>query len=314
MVFDERSNTIFVRDIRKSIEDVNTLVSRLDTRTPQILIESNLIETTPTFARALGIQLQLDIGRGEATVDPATGKVTGHQRRIISDFPAGPPFTGDPFFSLLQGKAGPFRNLAAFLSAAENEGNIRIISRPSVVTLNNVASTIQSLRVLRIALPSSTNIASGTGAAAGTAVATERIPVGIILSVTPQVSADGFVLMNISVKSSSIADSATVGGGTAGVIPFDELTREAIANVLVRDGETIVIGGIIKDTKATSESGIPYLKNIPVLGWLFKNTRWQKDFEELMVFITPRIIAGGSETLPSAELLWREQLNKTEGS
>jgi type IV pilus assembly protein PilQ len=259
------------------------------------------------------VQLQLDLGTSGATVDPTTGTITGHQRRIISNFPAGAPFAGDPFFSLLQGKTGPFRNLAAFLSAAENDGNIRIISRPSVMTLNNVASTIQSLRVLRISLPSSTNIASGSGAAAGAAVATERIPIGIILTVTPQVSADGFILMNISVKSSSIANSPTVGSGSGPVIPFDELSREAIANVLVRDGETIVIGGIIKDTRATSESGIPYLKDIPVLGWLFKNMRWQKDFEELIVFITPRIISGGSENLPLGEHLWREQMKKTEG-
>ncbi|HWP57126.1 MAG TPA: type IV pilus secretin PilQ [Candidatus Acidoferrales bacterium] len=314
VVFDERSNTIFVRDIRRAIDDVTTLVSKVDTRTPQVLIESNLVETTPSFARALGIQLQFDLGGSNATFDPVTGAVTGTTRRIIVDQPAGTPFAGDPFFSLLQGKFGPFRNLAAFLSAAESEGNIRIISRPSVMTLNNVASTIQSLRVLRISLPSSTNIASGTGAAAGAAVATEKVPVGIILTVVPQVSADGFILMNISVKSSSIADSPTVSGGGTPVIPFDELSREAIANVLVRDGETIVIGGIMKDTKSTSESGIPYLKDIPILGWLFKNIRWQKDFEELMVFITPRIISAGSENLPSAEQLWREQMRKTEGS
>jgi type IV pilus assembly protein PilQ len=315
VVFDERSNTIFVRDIRKAVDDVTTLISKLDARTPQVLIESNLIETTPSFARALGIQLQVDVGKSNATFNPVTGAVTGGTGRIIVDQPAGAPFAGDPFFSLLRGKLGPFRNLAAFLSAAETDGNIRIISRPSVMTLNNVASTIQSLRVLRISLPSSTNIASGTGSAAGTAVATERIPVGIILTVVPQVSADGFILMNISVKSSSIADSPTVGaGGSSPVIPFDELSREAIANVLVRDGETIVIGGIMKDTKASSESGIPYLKEIPVLGWLFKNTRWQKDFEELIVFITPRIISGGSENLPSAEHLWRDQMRKTDGT
>jgi type II secretory pathway component GspD/PulD (secretin) len=167
---------------------------------------------------------------------------------------------------------------------------------------------------LRISLPNSTNIATGSGSsAAGSAVATEKVPVGIILTVTPQVSSDGFVLMNINVKSSSIAASATVGGGTAGVIPFDELNREAVANVLVRDGETIVLGGILKDTGSTSESGFPFLKDIPFLGWLFKSVRQQKDFEELMVFITPRIATAGSENLPSAEQLWRDQMKRTEG-
>jgi type II secretory pathway component GspD/PulD (secretin) len=81
--------------------------------------------------------------------------------------------------------------------------------------------------------------------------------------------------------------------------------------VVVRDGETIVIGGILKDTSQDSESGLPYLKDIPVLGWLFKNHHVQKDFEELMVFITPRLTSAGSANLPTAEQLWRDQLSKT---
>lgn len=117
--------------------------------------------------------------------------------------------------------------------------------------------------------------------------------------------------MNINVKSSSLAANPT--GGT-GVVPFDEINREAVANVVVRDGETIVIGGILKDTSNTSESGVPYLKDIPVLGWLFKNTTWEKNFEELMVFITPRIASGGSENLPSAEQIWRDQMKTTYGA
>ncbi len=314
LVSDDRSNTIVVRDIKRGIDDANALISRLDTRTAQVLIESNLIETSPTFARALGMQLNFDApmkNEPVASVNATTGAITGRSSRINTSFPAGSPFSGSPFFSILESRMGAFRNINAALSAAETEGNVKIISRPSVVTLNNVPSTISSLRILRITLPTSTNIASGTGAAAGAAVATERVNTGIILTVTPQVSSDGFVLMNINVKSSSIA--ATSGGSSSSVIPFDELSREANSNVLVRDGETIVIGGIMKDTSSTSESGIPYLKDIPVLGWLFKNIRWQKDFEELMVFITPRIIAGGSENLPNAEQLWREQMKKTTG-
>jgi type IV pilus assembly protein PilQ len=302
---DKRSNTIIARDIQTSIDDISTLITKLDTRTPQVLIESNLVETTPSFSRALGMEIDLVTSRALAS----------------SRFLAGNPFSGSPNTT-----APPFpvpntgfkfgfipNNVNAFLSAAENEGNVKIISRPSVVTLNNVPSTIKSERILRIALPSSTNIASGSGAAAGTAVATEKIPVGINLNVIPQVSSDGFVLMNIKVKSSSIANSPTVSGGTAGVIPFDELNREAEANVLVKDGETIVIGGILKDTGQEAESGVPYLKEIPILGWLFKNHRWQKDFEELVVFITPRIADAGSENLPTADQLWREHMKKTQG-
>jgi type IV pilus assembly protein PilQ len=312
IVSDERSNTIIVRDIKNGIEEANEIVSRLDTRTPQILIESNLIETTPTFSRSLGAELDFVLLRHN---DP--NRIFGFSSRNL----AGAPFSGAPEpevppipiptsglrFGTFQDRVGSLRNLNSFLTAAENEGNIKIISRPSVVTLNNVASTIQSLRILRVTLPSSTNIASGSGSAAGGAVATEEIPVGIILTVTPQVSSDGFVLMNIDVKSSSLG---TRSDGAA--IP-DELSRQAISNVLVRDGETIVIGGIMKDSSQDAEEGVPYLKDIPILGWLFKNIRWQKDFEELVVFITPRIISGGSENLPTAEELWRQRLKETEG-
>jgi type II secretory pathway component GspD/PulD (secretin) len=167
------------------------------------------------------------------------------------------------------------------------------------------------LRIVRITLPTgTTNIASGPAAAAGAAVATESVNIGITLSVTPQVSSDGFVLMNIGVKSSSIATNTL--GGT--VVPFDELSREAISNVLIKDGETVVIGGIMKDTRSNDESGVPYLKDIPVIGWLFKTISMQKDFEELMIFITPRIIRGGSQDLPDAEQLWRDNMRKTVGS
>ena len=304
LVVDDRSNTVMIRDIQSAIDDVSILVGKFDSRTPQVLIESNLVETTPTFSKSLGMELDALFNNN---------RVLGSSRFLAPD-----PFSGSPAGALpiLPIPASGFRfgyfgnNVRSILSAAESEGQIKIISRPSIVTLNNIPSTIKSERILRIALPSSTNIASGSGAAAGTAVATEQVPVGIILTVIPQVSSDGFVLMNIKVKSSSTAP-ATVAGGTAGVIPFDELNREAEANVLVRDGETIVIGGILKDSDTTASAGVPYLKDIPVLGWLFKNSSVDKKLEELIVFITPRIASAGSENLPSAEQLWREQMKRT---
>lgn len=329
IVPDDRSNMIVIRDIRRGVEDAVNIISRLDVRTPQILIESNLIETTPTFARALGFQLGFStpwhgesavnlfpfgttgLGTTPTTIGEQAAALPGLSRgggNLGSNFPAGEPFGAlGGTISIVQSRLGFIRNLTATLSAAEQEGQIKIISRPSVVTLNNVESTIKNTRILRVQLPStgSSTVIGGSGGQQTLAV--QDIEVGIILQVTPQVSSDGFVLLKIDVESS------TLGTRSSGAAIPDELSRHAIANVLVRDGETIVIGGILKDTQQESESGIPYLKNIPVLGWLFKNIRLQKDFEELMVFITPRIVAGGSENLPSAEQLWRQQLKKTEG-
>jgi type IV pilus assembly protein PilQ len=297
IVADQRTNTLIVRDIKSGIEEAQTFISRLDTRTPQVLIESNLVETTPTFSRALGIEMDTLFNNGRV--------------QTSTRFRADPPFNASPIgvftpntTPIIIPESG-FRfgyfgnNVRNILSAAEAEGNVKIISRPSVVTLNNVESTIESANIIRIRTSAAT---------VGEAGNLREIRAGIILKVTPQVSADGFVLLNIGAKSSTLDFGRTVDG-----IP-QENTREAKANVLVKDGETVVIGGIMKDTSANSDSGIPYLKDIPVLGWLFKKSSWQKDFEELVVFITPRIVNAGSENLPTAEQIWRDQMRQTDGT
>lgn len=291
---DQRTNTLIIRDIKKSIDDAQSLLAKLDIRTPQVLIESNLIETTPTFSRALGVEMETLFGAGRT--------------RTSTRFQASNPFEGapqpTPATNLLIIPNTGFRfgyfgnNITSILSAAEEQGNVKIISRPSIVTLNNVESQIESANIIRVRT---------TAATVGEAGAIREIRAGIILTVTPQVSADGFVLLKIVVKSSTLDFGRVVDG-----IP-QENTREAKANVLVRDGETVVIGGIMKDTGSTSDTGVPYLKDVPVLGWLFKKSSWQKNFEELVVFITPRVIAAGSENLPTAEQIWRDQLKQTQG-
>jgi type IV pilus assembly protein PilQ len=295
LVPDDRSNLIVVRGSKTDMDEVVEIVTRLDVRTPQVLIESNLIETTPTFSRSLGI-------------DMAT-RFNGGRVRTDSSFRAESPFDGPraTFFEsatpiITPGSGFAFgyfaNNIASVLTAAEAEGNVKIISRPSVVTLNNIESQIESTNILRIRTSAAT---------VGEAGSLREIPAGIMLKVKPQVSADGFVLLEIEVESSTFDFGRTVEG-----IP-QTVTRKAKANVLVRDGETVVIGGIMKDTASNSGTGIPYLKDIPALGWLFKRSTWRKDFEELVVFITPRIIASGSQNLPTAEQLWREQMSQTNG-
>ena len=136
-----------------------------------------------------------------------------------------------------------------------------------MVTLNNVAATIQSLTILRVRLPSTgTVVNTGAGGTAGTATtATEKIETGITLEVTPQVSSDGFVLLDMFAKSSQADFSRTVDN-----IPT-EITRQATSHVLVRDGQTVVLGGIYRDTATDNTTGVPWFKTIPVIGWLFQN-------------------------------------------
>ncbi|MBI2365325.1 MAG: secretin and TonB N-terminal domain-containing protein, partial [Deltaproteobacteria bacterium] len=152
LVSDERSNTIMVRDVKKAVDDVTTLLGKLDARTPQVLIESNLIETTPSFARVLGNRLTFQLGGTTFSGAAPAGAPFAGNTAAFPNVPTGLGAT----LSIIQSRVGGFQNLSNALEAAESEGNIRIISRPSVVTLNNVASTIRSERILRILLPAST--------------------------------------------------------------------------------------------------------------------------------------------------------------
>lgn len=273
---DERTNTVIIRDIEQTLADARELVGKLDTQTPQVLIETHIVEASESFARNLGSIFTFQ--RGGATV--------------TSSFQPGGKFDlldlgGSLSFS--QKKLGGLRNLSAVLGALEEDGKVRIVSRPRVVTLNNIPSTIESLTILRVRLPSTgTVISTGTGGSAGSqTVATEKIPIGIALTVTPQVSADGFVFLEIQVKSS------TTSAETTDNIP-NEISRQANSRVLIRDGDTVVIGGILRDKRTNIRSGFPYLMDLPGLGWFFKRVIKEYDKEELMVFITPRILQEGA--------------------
>jgi type IV pilus assembly protein PilQ len=333
VTFDDRTNTVIVRDIARGIDDATSLVRRLDVQSPQVLIESNIVEATEGFDRGLGVQWGYSYKAGPETGNPTGQNFPGTVGLGGSGLGVGvpPPSNGSgsptlpvPFladFPVPSGFGGGFgagagsaidlalgsldgsQTLTARLTALENQGKGRVISRPRVITMNNVAATIQSLTILRVKLPSTgTVINTGEGGAAGAAsTATEKINTGITLVVTPQISSDGYVLMNIYAKSSVPDFSRAVDG-----IPT-EISREANSNVLVRSGETVVLGGIYRQIADTRESGIPYLRSIPVLGWAFKRQLKTDQKEELIVFLTPKIIETGTGDLPPAERLWNER-------
>jgi type IV pilus assembly protein PilQ len=228
---------------------------------------------------------------------------------FLADFPV-PSGFGSGFgpgagsaLDLALGSINGAHSLSARLTALEEQGKGKVISRPRVITMNNVAATIQSLTILRVKLPSTgTVINTGTGGAAGSAsTATEKINTGITLVVTPQISSDGYVLMNIFAKSSQPDFTHSVDN-----IP-NEVSREANSNVLIHDGETVVLGGIFRNLADTRESGLPYLRKVPVLGWLFKRMLRTDHREELLVFLTPKIVASGTAALPPASRLWEER-------
>ena len=333
VTFDDRTNTIIVRDIPHGTDDAAQLIHELDVQSPQVLIEANIVEATRDMARALGVQWGYNYQAGPQTGNPtglnfpgtigvggaglsdgsAPAGTNGAARPpvpFLFDFPVQTGFGGfgagsGSSLDLVLGSLDGVHALAARLTALEQQGKAKVISRPRVITLNNVAATIQSLTILRVKLPSTgTVINTGTGGAAGSAsTATEKINTGITLVVTPQVSGDGYVLMSIYAKSSQ--PDFTQGRSVDG-IP-NEISREANSNVLIQDGQTVVLGGIFRNTFDRSETGLPFLREIPVLGWLFKRLQTTNHYEELLVFITPRVVASGTAALPTADRLWMER-------
>ncbi len=319
VMVDEFTNTLIVRDIARGIANARELVARLDVQIPQVLIESNIVEATTNFARDLGVQWGY-----RANIGPQTGTSTG------ANFPGtigfggsglGGGATGVPFLvdfpakgnfgpgagtalDLALGSLNGAQALDVRLTALEQKGQGRIISRPRVVTLNNVPATIQSLTILRVRLPSTgTVVNTGAGGTAGTATtATEKIETGITLEVTPQVSSDGFVLLDMFAKSSQADFTRTVDN-----IPT-EITRQATSHVLVRDGQTVVLGGIYRDIANDNVNSVPWLGTLPGLGWLFRNTQKFKNREDLIVFLTPRVLKTAvTGTLPTGAQLWENR-------
>jgi type IV pilus assembly protein PilQ len=319
VMVDEFTNTLIVRDIERGIRNARDLVARLDVQIPQVLIESNIVEATSDFARDLGVQWGY-----KANIGPQTGTSTGanfpgtvnfggsglggsNGVPFLVDFPASnvAPGTGTAL-DLALGSLNGANSLDVRLTALERRGKGRIISRPRVVTLNNVAATIQSLTILRVRLPSTgTVVNTGAGGSAGTATtATEKIETGITLEVTPQVSSDGFVLLDMFAKSSQADFTRTVDN-----IPT-EITRQATSHVLVRDGQTVVLGGIYRDTATDNDNGVPWFMDIPGIKWLFMAESKQKRREDLLVFLTPRVLhtaAGATGALPTAQQLWENR-------
>jgi type IV pilus assembly protein PilQ len=144
---------------------------------------------------------------------------------------------------------------------------------------------------------------TGAGGTAGTATtATEKIETGITLEVTPQVSSDGFVLLDMFAKSSQADFSRQVDN-----IPT-EITRQATSHVLVRDGQTVVLGGIYRDTQNDNVNSVPWFADVPGIGWLFRNTEKLKSREDLLVFLTPRVLkTAATENLPTGSQLWENR-------
>jgi type IV pilus assembly protein PilQ len=290
---DDRTNVLIIRDLPQNISEVKALVATLDTATPQVLIEARIVEVDTTFSRELGVQWGGSYRDGSGATkygingvqDTAGAAITGGAvlAATTNPFTAVAPVPsyavnlpaavglgsgGGIAFGILRDNL----RLDLSLSALEASGKGKIISSPKIVTTDNKEATIEQ----GTQIPYSTVSASGTNV--------QFIDATLSLKVTPHITPDGRVSMKLEAKNDSQGDVAP--GSTTPSINKKKATTE----VLIRDGETTVIGGILQITRNESRSGLPWLSKIPVLGYLFRHDVNSTQNRELLIFITPKIL------------------------
>jgi type IV pilus secretin PilQ/predicted competence protein len=288
---DSRTNVLIVKDIKDNIEEAEALVQMLDAPTPQVLIEARIVEAQRNFAKDLGVEWGL--AGGEVGSD-SFGTVFGNTNKQPSNrlLPSGyipGQFSEQPNFAVSLPASGSAGSLGGIgftfgkltgdpwlidlrLSAGEVSGLSKVISRPRVIALDNTEARISQ----GDSVPFQTISDGG--------INTEFIDATLDLTVTPHITPDGSVFMKMKVSRNSIGTfrSAT---GTPSISK-----KEASTEIMIKDGETAVIGGIVVSDESDGTSGIPYFKNIRGLGWLFKRNSIADTQTELLIFITPKII------------------------
>jgi type IV pilus assembly protein PilQ len=310
----EPTNTIVVRDVRAAIKDIRGYINKVDIPIQQVLIEARIVEATSSFARDLGVQWGVDFRNtgnnfttssfgsvadqfGQWSPQPSqqTGTLTGggtynvDKENFTADagvtnYAVNLPATGTAgtlgALGFILGKTGANPMILDLrISAGEQKGLVKTISRPRIITMDNKEAKIEQGE----SIPFETSTVDGS--------ATTFIDANLSLIVKPQITPDGSVLMEIKASRNSIGSFRN----SAGEPSINR--KEASTHVLVRNGETTVMGGIIVSDTNNSEKGIPFFKDVPVLGWLFKSKSITDTQTELLIFITPTILTrddGGS--------------------
>jgi type IV pilus assembly protein PilQ len=290
---DARTNSLVVNDLAAHRARIIRLLTLLDTQTPQIQIEARVVEARSSFRRDFGIQwgfgAQATSASGNATglIFPSdvtvrggassSSDVTGGLGVASPDFAVNLPIAagsgsgGAVGFSF--GSVGGAFNLSLRLSAAEDSGMVRIVSAPKITVLNNAQATISQ----GVSIPISVVSAQG--------VQTQFVPADLQLQVTPHVSQrDCSIQMDVEVTKNEADFGNTGARGDPSI-----LRKEAHTSLLIGDGETTVIGGIYTRNSSLSYAKVPFLADLPIVGWFFKNRREKDDRTEVLIFITPKI-------------------------
>jgi type IV pilus secretin PilQ/predicted competence protein len=274
IIVDQRTNQLIVSEIPEYLRTMQNLIATIDIPTRQVMIEARIVESSRTFSQQWGFEW----GFG-GDLDPSLGSGTGlvFPNRIGY---SGGPFEfgsgGRPILSLsLFDVLGTF-NLDLALLAAEAQGYIKVVSAPRVTTQDNQAAEIQS----GFQIPYQTRVNFTT--------TVQYLDATLRLTVTPQITEAGTVIMEIAVQKNEPASGLAIEGAAGTPLT----TRQARTRLMVRDGGTAVIAGIFQTRDNDSESRVPFVHNIPIIGALFRSHNVSTSHDELLIFITPRIVRG----------------------
>jgi type IV pilus assembly protein PilQ len=288
-----RTNTLLITDIVSNVDRLVAMVKQLDVPTPQVLIEAKIVEVDANFSRDLGISTGFNaarttntrVGGGANPNFQTNGTTSGPNGQILSDASSS---AFDFFLSSIG--ASNVTNLQIILTAAEQNGLARTLATPRVTTLNNKEAVVSSGQRIPFTTLGTVAAQGGTNLVA----TVQFVDAALELAVTPHVTNDNTILMKVRASRNSADFSDTVFQNPT------INTREARNEVLVADGDTIVIGGIYTDDDIRSRGGTPYLQDIPVLGHLFRQTARSKDTVELIFLVTPRVVKDATILHPTA--------------
>ena len=273
VMVDKRTNALIISDIPKKLQPLDQLISTLDSETPQVMIEARIVETSKSFTQDLGIKWGFN-----AIADASRGTGTGLAFPANASAKYGLNLPGAGAASTLAFSFGNILDsftLDIALSDLETEGRGRILSSPKIATQNNERAEIE--QGVRIPVVTTT----------ATEINVQFVSASLRLAVTPQITADGTVAMDVTVENNSPDFVSKVGD-----VPSIR-TQRAQTKILVSDGGTAVIGGIFTINEGQSEQGVPWFRKIPGLGWLFKTRNITNENRELLIFITPKIVKIG---------------------
>jgi len=289
VISDDRTNALIIQDIPSVMPGIDRLLTQLDRKTQEVEIEARVVAATRSFARDIGTQLGFGWGNGTSAVGGASSvgsspttvngltpgyittgnSATGSQIPLFSNLPVTSPTSG---LTLIN--ASNNVRIDAILTMAESRGLLKILSRPRVVTQNNIQALVrQGVRVPIV-----------TQAQLGGPPTVTYVDAFLRLTVVPQITSEGTIFLNVDVENTTPDFGRQVQGNPT------LITQQATTQVLVTDGGTVVIGGVIQTQNSVTISQVPLLGNIPMLGNLFKHTQVSTNNQELIFFITPRII------------------------